>query len=210
MNVNIAFVLPALAALVVAGCGDPASPPARPALPPVAPAAQATAGAALERAATQALATQAAARPAADPTSEDAKAEAVRLLGAAGSARAAGDLGIAWELGRQAVAKWPAYTEAQQFVADVATQKQAAEDAAVDKAANNGWSSGARSFIFQFYYAKPNTTFLAATCAAENTIWRIPYDDYVRRQRANDPALGQALYSFLERCKADALDIPLH
>src|SRR5215831_3040491 len=70
-----------------------------------------------------------------DATPEEAKAEAVRLLGAAGSARAAGDLGIAWELGRQAAAKWPAYAEAQQFVKDVAAQKQAAEAAAQAEAA---------------------------------------------------------------------------
>jgi hypothetical protein len=69
-----------------------------------------------------------------DPTPDQAKAAAVDLLGAAGSARAAGDLGVAWELGRQAAAKWPAYTEAQQFVKDVEAQKKAAEEAAAQAA----------------------------------------------------------------------------
>jgi hypothetical protein len=67
--------------------------------------------------------------PVADPAAQ-ARAEAVDLLGAAGSARQAGDLGIAWELGRQAVAKWPEYAEAQAFVKEVEAQKRAAESAA--------------------------------------------------------------------------------
>jgi hypothetical protein len=66
------------------------------------------------------------ARPAAAPTAPApaaaptrARAEATDLLGAAGSARTAGDLWTAWNTGRQAAAKDPTFTEARQFVAAV-------------------------------------------------------------------------------------------
>jgi hypothetical protein len=58
--------------------------------------------------------------------SDQAKAEAVELLGAAVSQRQAGDLGLALELGRQALGKWPDYPEAKAFMAEVAPQATAA------------------------------------------------------------------------------------
>lgn len=68
--------------------------------------------------------------PPPDPAAQ-ARAEAVEMLGAAGSARQAGDLGIAWELARQAVAKSPNYTEAQNFLKAVEAQRAEAERARV-------------------------------------------------------------------------------
>lgn len=66
-----------------------------------------------------------------------AQADAIGLLGAAGSMREAGDLGLALELGRQAVGKAPSYAEAQAFVREVEAQKKAAEEAAKVAAARH-------------------------------------------------------------------------
>jgi hypothetical protein len=145
----------------------------------------------------------------ADPTPDEARAEAVRLLGAAGSARTAGDLGIAWELGRQAAAKWPAYAEAQQFVTDVEAQRKTADDAAAYAAAHNGWSPGGESFLFSFYFSQPDVSLLAATCAAVDTGAAMTPDDYTRRQQAGDPALGRQLYAILQQCRVDTRGLPL-
>jgi hypothetical protein len=103
------------ALLLAAGCGAaavPAPAAAGPAAPAAAPAA-----------------------PAAPAVPEPAKAEAVDLLGAAIAERQAGKLGIAWELGRQALAQWPDYADAKTFVAEVEAQRQAEQKAAEERAA---------------------------------------------------------------------------
>jgi len=131
------------------------------------------------------------------------------LLGAAGSARTAGDLGIAWELGRQAVAKWPAYGEAQQFVKEVEAQKQAAEDAAAYAAAHNGWSKGSESYLFDYYFSQPGVSFLAATCAAFTTPRYVSHDAWTNWAHGNAPAVGRQVSAVLQQCQADSRGLPL-
>lgn len=65
---------------------------------------------------------------------EAVKAEAVDLLGAAVSKREEGQLGIALELGRQALGKWADYPDARSFVATVQPQATAAAQQAVAQA----------------------------------------------------------------------------
>lgn len=75
--------------------------------------------------------------PTAVPTpavSEQAKAEAVELLGAAASQREAGQFGLALELANQAVGKWPQYPEAKAFLGQVQPQATAAQGTAVAQA----------------------------------------------------------------------------
>src|SRR5262245_50372378 len=118
------------------------------AAPPAAPAkAQAPAATPTTKAAAQPPAPVAPTAPAAapDPAVEEAKAEAVRLLGAAGAARQRGDLGVAWELGRQAVAKWPAYAEAKQFVTEVEAERKVADAAEAKRKADEAAAAQARA-----------------------------------------------------------------
>lgn len=58
------------------------------------------------------------------PAAED-QAQAVDLLGAALYQREAGELGLALELGRQALALWPGYEDARRVVQDIAPQATA-------------------------------------------------------------------------------------
>lgn len=58
--------------------------------------------------------------------SEDSKAEAVELLAQAIYKREEGQLGIALDLTKQALAKWPTYEDARTFLAEVAPQATAA------------------------------------------------------------------------------------
>ena len=51
--------------------------------------------------------------------SEQAKAQADQLLGAATSERQAGHLAAALNLAAQALAKWPGYADARSFLADI-------------------------------------------------------------------------------------------
>jgi hypothetical protein len=113
-------------AVVVACLQGPARPPAAPAAAAGAQAqapkrAQVAADAEQVKAAVETRAREQA----------QARADAVDLLGAAGSMRQAGDLGLALELGRQAVGKAPDYAEAQTFVKEVEAQRADAERARV-------------------------------------------------------------------------------
>lgn len=114
-------------------------------------AAQPTAPPAAAAAAAPAVAAPA---PAPNPA-EVARAEAVGLLGAAGSARQAGDLGIAWELARQAVAKSPDYAEASAFLREVETEKRYAErDAAREAARPKTPEAQRKEFLLQVRLAR--------------------------------------------------------
>jgi hypothetical protein len=126
-----------LAGLAV-GCAPVASaPPAAPAtgsadetMHPLArrqAAAQAQQAPVLEQA-QEAAAAAVAAREAADAVAlEQAKAEAVGMLGEAVSLRQAGQLGAAVDRARQALARWPDYADAKSFLSE--TEPQAAAQA---------------------------------------------------------------------------------
>ncbi len=65
---------------------------------------------------------------------DEAKAEAVDLLGAATYKRQEGELGLALELTRQALGKWPGYADAQSFQATVVPEATAAARVAIAQA----------------------------------------------------------------------------
>ena len=146
-----------------------------------------------------------------DPAAK-ARADAAALLGQAGSARASGDLGIAWELARQAVAKSPDDAEAQAFLKDVEAQKQAAEEEAAEQAyaaAHNGWTKTRSHNMGMFFWRQPNTSMLAAICAEFDLERRISWAEYARRSGAKDPQLDYLLGDILANCQRTTNGLPL-
>ena len=124
----------ALVGLFAVSCGQdgPAAQPA--AAPPAAPAPVIPPAAAQPPpAAAPGQAPASAPAPMPD-VPEATKAEAVDLLGAAAYQRQAGELGLALELGGQALGKWPDYDEARAFLAEVSPQATASAQQAIAQA----------------------------------------------------------------------------
>jgi len=153
----------------------------------------------------------------------ESRAKAVELLGAAVSMREAGDLGIAWELSRQALAEWPDYWDAWQFKSQVEAQRANAERVAAEQeraraaaaaeaaylAQNNGWSKAEESHLLRSYYDPPRTSGLAAACIVQNVKRAIPYAEWLRWIDHDDQRIKGQVTEIIRRCRADPLDIPV-